>query len=65
MDGSFFERLVGRKAKGPHLERRLNAAFVRTAPPGRHTDGGSQGGLSRSSQRFEDGGCDDGEGTAF
>ena len=30
-----------------------------------HSDQGSQGGLSRSSQRFEDGGCDDGEGTAF
>ena len=30
-----------------------------------HSDRGSQGGLSRSSQRFEDGGCDDGEGTAF
>lgn len=28
------------KQPGPHFERRLNAAFVKTAPPGRHTDGG-------------------------
>lgn len=28
------------KAAGPHLERRLSARFVNTAPPGRHTDGG-------------------------
>ncbi|WP_339109908.1 integrase arm-type DNA-binding domain-containing protein [Thioclava sp. GXIMD4216] len=28
------------KRHGPHVEKRLNAAFVRSAPPGRHTDGG-------------------------
>lgn len=28
------------KKPGPHVEKRLNAAFVKTAPPGRHTDGG-------------------------
>jgi hypothetical protein len=40
MDGSFIEHGPRGKAKGPHLERRLTAAFVKTAPPGRHTDGG-------------------------
>jgi integrase len=25
---------------GPHIERRLSSSFVRSAPPGRHTDGG-------------------------
>ncbi|WP_171183786.1 integrase arm-type DNA-binding domain-containing protein [Ruegeria sp. HKCCC2117] len=25
---------------GPHVEKRLNASFVRNAPPGRHLDGG-------------------------
>jgi hypothetical protein len=29
----------GRKP-GPHVEKRLTAAFVKTAPPGRHSDGG-------------------------
>lgn len=28
------------KQPGPHFEKRLNAAFVKTAQPGRHTDGG-------------------------
>lgn len=28
------------KRPGPHVERRLSAAFVKSAPPGRHTDGG-------------------------
>lgn len=28
------------KAAGPHYEKRLSAAFVKSAPPGRHTDGG-------------------------
>lgn len=40
MDGSHFEHTPGGKKPGPHLERRLTAAFVKTAPPGRHTDGG-------------------------
>ena len=40
MDGSHFERAPSGKKSGPHLERRLTAAFVKTAPPGRHTDGG-------------------------
>ncbi|AUH63495.1 tyrosine-type recombinase/integrase [Paracoccus zhejiangensis] len=30
----------GGKQPGPHVEKRLNAAFVKKAPPGRHTDGG-------------------------
>ncbi|MFW8633744.1 Arm DNA-binding domain-containing protein [Cribrihabitans pelagius] len=37
MDGS--ANRGGRKS-GPHVEKRLNAAFVKKAPPGRHTDGG-------------------------
>lgn len=37
MDGS---AIKGRKKSGPHVEKRLNAAFVKKAPPGRHTDGG-------------------------
>lgn len=40
MDGSHFDGKPARKQPGPHLERRLTAAFVKTAPPGRHTDGG-------------------------
>jgi len=28
------------KAKGRHVEKRLSASFVKSAPPGRHTDGG-------------------------
>ena len=28
------------KARTPHYEKRLKAAFVKSAPPGRHTDGG-------------------------
>lgn len=28
------------KARAPHVERRLKARFVKSAPPGRHTDGG-------------------------
>jgi len=40
MDGSHFEKTPAGKKPGPHLERRLSAAFVKTAPPGRHTDGG-------------------------
>ena len=28
------------KARGPHVEKRLTAAFVKKALPGRHTDGG-------------------------
>jgi len=40
MDGSSFEHLPSGKNSGPHVERRLTAAFVKTAPPGRHTDGG-------------------------
>jgi hypothetical protein len=40
MDGSQFEHKPTGKMPGPPLERRLTAAFVKTAPPGRHTDGG-------------------------
>ena len=40
MDGSHFEKTPVGKKPGPHTERRLSAAFVKTAPPGRHTDGG-------------------------
>jgi len=40
MDGSNFEKTPAGKKPGPHIERRLSAAFVKTAPPGRHTDGG-------------------------
>ena len=32
--------LPGGKKSGPHSEKRLSAAFVRSAPSGRHTDGG-------------------------
>lgn len=28
------------KARAPHYEKRLKAAFLKSAPPGRHTDGG-------------------------
>lgn len=34
------EKQEGGKKPGPHTEKRLSASFVRTAPPGRHTDGG-------------------------
>lgn len=40
MDGTSFEHKPSGKKPGPHVERRLTAAFVKTAPPGRHTDGG-------------------------
>jgi integrase len=40
MDGSHLDHKPAGKQPGPHLERRLTAAFVKTAPPGRHTDGG-------------------------
>lgn len=34
------ELSLGGKQRGPHTEKRLNATFVRSALPGRHTDGG-------------------------
>ena len=34
------ELSLGGKQRGPHTEKRLSAAFVRSALPGRHTDGG-------------------------
>lgn len=40
MDGTSFENTLTGKKPGPHVERRLTAAFIKTAPPGRHTDGG-------------------------
>ncbi|AYE85907.1 hypothetical protein B5M07_07170 [Sulfitobacter sp. D7] len=40
MDGSLIDTGGMGKKRGPHLESRLTAAFVRSAPPGRHTDGG-------------------------
>lgn len=40
MDGSSSDHVTRGKQPGPHVEKRLNAAFVRKAPPGRHTDGG-------------------------
>jgi hypothetical protein len=40
MDGSSLDNVARGKQSGPHVEERLNAAFVRKAPPGRHTDGG-------------------------
>lgn len=40
MDGSSVNDDRGGKQPGPHVEKRLNAAFVKKAPPGRHTDGG-------------------------
>ena len=40
MDGSSSGHETRGKRSGPHVEKRLNAAFVRKAPPGRHTDGG-------------------------
>ena len=40
MDGTFAQiRKTGKKS-GPHTEKRLTASFVKTAPKGRHTDGG-------------------------
>lgn len=40
MDGDLAGASADGKKRGPHLESRLTAAFVRSAPPGRHTDGG-------------------------
>ncbi|HJO50434.1 MAG TPA: integrase arm-type DNA-binding domain-containing protein [Sulfitobacter pontiacus] len=40
MDGSPYPESVQRIKSGPHLEKKLNAAFVRKAAPGRHSDGG-------------------------
>ena len=40
MDGSSFPECKRRVKSGPHVEKKLNAAFVRKAGPGRHSDGG-------------------------
>ncbi|MGR3744260.1 MAG: tyrosine-type recombinase/integrase [Pseudooceanicola nanhaiensis] len=40
MDGSSSGHGNAGKQRGPHIETRLKAALVRSAPPGRHTDGG-------------------------
>ncbi|MHC9235976.1 tyrosine-type recombinase/integrase [Pseudooceanicola sp. 502str34] len=40
MDGNVVGVGARGKQRGPHMESRLTAAFVRSAPPGRHTDGG-------------------------
>ncbi|ETX28824.1 tyrosine-type recombinase/integrase [Roseivivax isoporae] len=40
MDGSSFPESERRVKSGPHVEKKLNAAFVRKAGPGRHADGG-------------------------
>ena len=40
MNGSHFKNKALDKKPGPHFERRLCAAFVKAAPPGRRTDGG-------------------------
>lgn len=40
MEADTPEKQEGGKKPGPHTEKRLSASFVRTAPPGRHTDGG-------------------------
>lgn len=40
MDETPFERVPSGKKQGPHVERRLTASFVKSAPAGRHTDGG-------------------------
>jgi integrase len=40
MDGSSFTESGRRVKSGPHVEKKLNAAFVRKAGPGRHADGG-------------------------
>ncbi|WP_295536920.1 site-specific integrase [uncultured Thioclava sp.] len=40
MDGSTFPKSERRVKAGPHVEKKLNAAFVRKAGPGRHADGG-------------------------
>lgn len=40
MEGDIGEVPEGGKRLGPHTEKRLSAAFVRSAPSGRHTDGG-------------------------
>jgi integrase len=40
MDGSPFNESDRRVKSGPHVEKKLNASFVRKAGPGRHADGG-------------------------
>jgi len=40
MDGFSYPESDRRIKSGPHVEKKLNAAFVRKAGPGRHTDGG-------------------------
>lgn len=40
MDGSSVPESERRLKSGPHVEKKLNAAFVRKAGPGRHADGG-------------------------
>jgi hypothetical protein len=40
MDDFSFPVSVRRAKSGPHVEKKLNAAFVRKAGPGRHADGG-------------------------
>ncbi|SDW37832.1 tyrosine-type recombinase/integrase [Litoreibacter albidus] len=40
MNGSSFPESKRRVKSGPHVEKKLNAAFVRKAGPGRHADGG-------------------------
>ncbi|PRY79510.1 uncharacterized protein DUF4102 [Yoonia maritima] len=40
MDGSYVDTGRLGKKSGPHIEKRLTAAFVKVAPAGRHTDGG-------------------------
>lgn len=40
MDWSSFPESHRRVKSGPHVEKKLNAALVRKAGPGRHADGG-------------------------
>lgn len=40
MDGTTHQHTVRKVKSGPHVEKKLSAAFVRSAPPGRHWDGG-------------------------
>lgn len=40
MSGSSSNESKRRVKSGPHVEKKLNAAFVRAAGPGRHADGG-------------------------
>ncbi|WP_208349230.1 tyrosine-type recombinase/integrase [Pseudaestuariivita rosea] len=40
MDGVLPSDTCRRVKSGPHVEKKLNAAFVRSAGPGRHADGG-------------------------